>query len=424
MKSMNRRRLVLGAAALAVAVLIVSWSLVRTRAQKPPDQTASQAQSQTPTVIVTNVVSQELSRQVRLPGDLKAYQDVAIYPKIPGFVEWIGVDRGSVVKRGQLIARMAAPEVEAQSGEAASKAQAAHSQRLEAEARAGASKSQRVEAEAKLASDEATYRHLRGAAETPGVVAGNDVEVAEKTVEADRARVRTYQEGEKAAAAQVRAYVEAETAASSGAKSARDIQQYLRIVAPFDGVVTERNVHDGSLVGPASTSNGQPMVRIQQVSTLRLVAYVPEGDVASLEVGEEIHFTVPAYPGETFSGRVRRPAHAIDTKTRTMPIELDVNNSLSRLSPGMYAELRWPVTRPRPSTFVPPSAIAVTTERTFVVRIKNGKVEWVDVKRGAVMGNLIEVFGDVGAGDQIAVRGTDELREGTQVNVKQAAQAQ
>ncbi|HKF54888.1 MAG TPA: hypothetical protein VKJ45_05580, partial [Blastocatellia bacterium] len=178
---MNRRRLVLGAAALAVAVLIVSWSLVRTRAQKPPDQTASQAQSQTPTVIVTNVVSQELSRQVRLPGDLKAYQDVAIYPKIPGFVEWIGVDRGSVVKRGQLIARMAAPEVEAQSGEAASKAQAAHSQRLEAEARAGASKSQRVEAEAKLASDEATYRHLRGAAETPGVVAGNDVEVAEKT---------------------------------------------------------------------------------------------------------------------------------------------------------------------------------------------------------------------------------------------------
>ena len=421
---MNRRRLLIGLATLALAVLIVSWSLVRTRAQKPPDQTASLQQSQAPTVIVTNVVSQELSRQVRLPGDLKAYQDVAIYPKIPGFVEWIGVDRGSVVKRGQLIARMAAPEVEAQSGEAAAKAQAAHAQRLEAEARAAASKSQRVEAEAKLAADEATYRHLRGASETPGVVAGNDLEIAEKTVEADRARVRTYQEGEKAAAAQVRAYVEAETAASSGAKSARDVQQYLRIVAPFDGVVTERNVHDGSLVGPASGSNAQPMVRIQQVSTLRLVAYVPEEDVASLEVGEEIHFTVPAYPGEAFSGKVRRPAHAIDTKTRTMPIELDVNNSLSRLSPGMYAELRWPVTRPRPSMFVPPSAIAVTTERTFVIRIMSAKVEWVDVKRGAVMGNMVEVFGDLEAGDQIAVRGTDELREGTQVSVKQAAQAQ
>jgi RND family efflux transporter MFP subunit len=139
-------------------------------------------------------------------------------------------------------------------------------------------------------------------------------------------------------------------------------------------------------------------------------------------VGESIDFTVPAYPGETFSGKVRRPAHALDTKTRTMPIELDVANPLSRLSPGMYAEVRWPVSRTRPSLFVPPSAIATTTERTFVIRIKNGKAEWVDVKRGAVMGNLVEVFGNLDAGDQVAVRGTDELREGAQVTVKQATQ--
>jgi RND family efflux transporter MFP subunit len=151
---------------------------------------------------------------------------------------------------------------------------------------------------------------------------------------------------------------------------------------------------------------------------------VPEEDIASLGVGEGVDFTVPAYPGETYSGKVKRPAHALDSKTRTMPIELDVSNRLSRLSPGMYAEVRWPVTRPRPSLFVPPSAIAVTTERTFVIRIKNEKVEWVDVKRGAVMGNLVEVFGDLSAGDQIAVRGTDELREGTQVTAKQAAQGQ
>lgn len=287
------------------------------------------------------------------------------------------------------------------------------------QARAGAVKAQRAEAEAKLASDEGTYRHLKAAAATPGVVAGNDVDVAAKTVEADQARVRTYQEGEKAAEAQVRAFVEAEKAASDGAKSAKDIQQYLKIIAPFDGVITERNVHNGSLVGPASASNPQPMLRIQQVSILRLVAYVPEEDVASLGVGQGIDFTVPAFPGETFSGKVRRPAHALDTKTRTMPFELDVPNSLSRLSPGMYAEVRWPVTRPRPSLFVPPSAIATTTERTFVIRIKDGKVEWVDVKRGAVMDNLVEVFGNLAAGDQIAMRGTDEMREGTQVNVKQ-----
>jgi RND family efflux transporter MFP subunit len=420
---MNRRKWLLALGVSIAAIVVIWWGLVRSHAQKGQEPGPAAAPVQ-PTVAVTNVVSQELSRQVRLPGELKAYQDVAIYPKIPGFVEWIGVDRGSVVKRGQLIVRMAAPEVEAQSGEAAAKSQAAHSQRIEAEARSSAVKAQRAEAEAKLAADQATYKHLKSASATPGVVAGNDLEVAAKTVEADQARVRTYQEGERAAEAQVRALVEAEAAAASGAKSAKDIQQYLKIVAPFDGVVTERNVHNGSLVGPASASNPQPMVRIQQISTLRLVAYVPEEDVASLGVGQGIDFTVPAYPGETFSGKVERPAHALDTKTRTMPVELDVANIPSRLSPGMYAEIRWPVTRPRPSLFVPPSAVAVTTERTFVIRIKSGKIEWVDVKRGAVMGNLVEVFGDLSAGDQIAARGTDELREGTQVSVKPAAQPQ
>src|SRR5262245_9169605 len=216
---MNRRTLWLGLGVAVIAVLVIWWSILRSHAQKPPDQAAGSAPAQTPTVAVINVVSEELSRQVRLPGELRAFQDVAIYPKIPGFVEWIGVDRGSMVKRGQLIARMTAPEVSAQSGEASAKSQAAHSQRLEAEAKAAAAKSQRVEAEAKLASDEGTYRHLKAASATPGVVAGNDLEVAEKTVEADKARVRTYEEGERAAAAQVRAFVEGEKAASDNARS-------------------------------------------------------------------------------------------------------------------------------------------------------------------------------------------------------------
>jgi len=420
---MRSTKWLLGLIAIAGAVVAVSWGLFGSHAQKPQEPGAGGTPGQAPTVTVTNVVSQELSRQVRLPGELKAYQDVAIYPKIPGFVEWIGVDRGSAVRRGQLIVRMTAPEVGAQYGEAAAKSQAAHSQRLEAEARAGAAKAQRAEAEAKLAADQTTYKHLKAASATPGVVAGNDVEVAEKTVEADQARVRTYQEGEKAAEAQVRTFVDAENAASSGAKSAKDIQQYLRVAAPFDGVITERNVHNGSLVGPAGGAASQPMLRIQQISMLRLVVYVPEEDVASVGVGETVGFTVPAFPGETFSGKVLRPAHALDVKTRTMPIELDVLNNPSRLSPGMYADVRWPVTRPRPSLFVPPSAIATTTERTFVIRIRDGKVEWVDVKRGSVMGNLVEVFGGLDAGDQVAVRGTDELREGTQVTAKQAAPA-
>src|SRR5262249_58075693 len=100
---------------------------------------------------------------------------------------------------------------------------------------------------------------------------------------------------------------------------------------------------------------------------------------------------------------------------------LDVGNSGALLCPGMYAEVIWPVRRKQASLFVPPSAIATTTERTFVVRIRNDVAEWVDVKRGVSMGDLIEVFGELEQGDQVAVRGTDELRAGTKVNPKQSS---
>ncbi|HSQ21012.1 MAG TPA: hypothetical protein VLR92_11640 [Blastocatellia bacterium] len=106
-----------------------------------------------------------------------------------------------------------------------------------------------------------------------------------------------------------------------------------------------------------------------------------------------------------------------------MPVELDVDNATRRLAPGMFAQVIWPSKRSQPSLFVPASAVATTTERCFVIRIREGAAEWVDVKRGAAMGNLIEVFGNLEAGDQVATRGSDELREGTHVVAKQASDA-
>ena len=417
---MTRRNAYLGGLAIVI-VAIVTWAISRSNAQKTQGQSAPDQTAQAPTVIVTPVVSQDLNLQLRLPGELQAYQDVAVYPKVQGFVEWIAVDRGSVAKSGQLLVRMSAPELAAQRSEASAKARGATSQKSEAEARVGSIRAQRLEAEAKLAADEATYKRLKAASATPGVVAGNDVDVAEKTVEADRARVRLYEENEKAAQAQVASFAENEKAVREAAKSVQDIESYLRITAPFDGVITERNVHKGSLVGPTGGPTSTPMLRIRQVSKLRLIVSVPEEAVGDIAVGTKASFTVPAFPGETFSGEVRRVGQALDVKTRTMPVELDVANSPARLSPGMYAQLSWPVSRRKPSLFVPPSAITTTTERSFVIRIRNDVAEWVDVKRGTTMGNLIEVFGSLEAGEQVAVRGTDELREGTHVATKAAA---
>jgi RND family efflux transporter MFP subunit len=343
---------------------------------------------------VVKVASRKLAITARLPGELQAYEVVAIYPKVTAFVDSISVDRGSVVKSGQLMARLVAPELAAQRAEAQSKLQGAEAQR--------------VEAEAKLASDEGTYQRLKSASGTPGVVAGNDLEVFQKAVDGDRARVEVARESVQAA--------------KSSLKSVADIEDYLQIRVPFDGVVTERNVHPGALVGSGGGSAGQvPLVKVEKTNRLRLVVPVPEKYVSDLANGAKVEFSVPAFPDQTFTGNVARIAHSVDVKTRTMPVELEVNNTGGRLASGMFPEVLWPVQRSEPTLFVPTSAVARTTEAVFVVRIRDGNAEWVNVHTGEMDGKLIEVFGDLREGDVVAIRGTDELRPGSRVSTKPAS---
>jgi len=350
-----------------------------------------------PTVEVTKVASRKLSITTRLPGELQAYEAVAVFPKVTAYVDSIGVDRGTRVKSGQLMARLVAPEVAAQRAEAQSKLQAAEAQR--------------AEAEAKLASDQSTYDRLKSASATPGVVAGNDLEIAQKAAEADRARLQALRESAEAA--------------RSALKSVTEIEGYLQVRAPFDGIVTERNVHPGSLVGPATSGSGtaMPMLRVEKTARLRLVVPVPEKYATGINIGSKVDFSVPAFPSQTFAGAIARVAHSVDVKTRTMPVELDVNNSDGRLSSGMFPEVLWPVRRTEPTLFVPTSAVARTTEATFVIRIRGGNTEWVNVQTGELDGKTIEVFGGLHEGDEVAVRGTDELRAGSHVVTKQVAEA-
>ncbi len=134
-------------------------------------------------------------------------------------------------------------------------------------------------------------------------------------------------------------------------------------------------------------------------------------------------FSVAAYPGQSFSGTVARIARSVDVSTRTMAVELDVVNKDGRLTPGAFCQVRWPVRRTVSSLLVPSDSVASTTGRSFVVRIRNGRTEWVDVKTGLTSGPLVEVFGELRPGDEIAVRGTDELRAGTEVRLRPATPA-
>jgi membrane fusion protein, multidrug efflux system len=343
------------------------------------------------TIDVAQVVQQPLNVQLSLPGELTPYQSVAVHPRVSGFVKTVRVDRGSRVRAGDVMAVLEAPELVAQRAEAQSKLQAAEAQLSVGRAKADA--------------DKGTYEKLKAASATPGVVAGNDVAIAGKAAEGSEGLVAAGQQNVEAA--------------RQALNAVRDLEGYLRVIAPFDGVVTERNIHPGALVGPAGGAGGSvPMLRVVDQTRLRLVIPVPEAYTSDLKTGAEIPFSVAAWPGQTWTGKVARIAQAVDVTTRTMAIELDVVNKDGRLAPGTFCQVRWPVRRSAPSLFVPSGSVAATTDRTFVIRVRDGKAEWVDVKTGLTSGPLVEVFGNLGAGDQIARRGTDEIRSGAEVRIR------
>src|SRR5207245_2742645 len=173
-------------------------------------------------------------------------------------------------------------------------------------------------------------------------------------------------------------------------------------VSTSEGDAAQSNVHLGALVGAASAAGySGPLVKVEKTSRLRLVVPVPEKYAAGMVNGGKVEFTVPAFPNQTFTGTVARIAHSVDVKTRTMPVELDVTNTGGRLASGMFSEVLWPVRRFDATLFVPSSAVARTTEATFVVRIRDGSAEWVNVQTGETDGKLLEVFGDLHAGDTV-----------------------
>lgn len=333
------------------------------------------------------VVAKAVSRTIDLPGEIAPFLSVSLHARVPGYVDRILVDRGSVVKQGDLLAELSAPEMAAQIAEAESKVQAADADRLQAEAQ--------------LAAAQSTYAGMKIAAQTAGAIAGNELIQAEKQVDAVKALANSRQQAGRVAEATVRAL--------------KDVQAYLKIMAPFDGVVTDRLVPPGALVGPGAN----PVVLIlQQVSHLRLVVAVPEENVGGIMRGAKVAFSVPAHPERTYSGTVARIAQVLDQKTRTMAVELDVFNQDGSLAPGMYPTVKWPVRRARPALFVPKTSVVTTTERTFVVRNENGRAQWVDVRKGFAEGDLVEVLGELKAGDMVVRRATDEIRDGTPLQAR------
>jgi len=387
----------------AISLLLTGCSSAQSE-HREAIQTSESKSEIMETVLVS---SKQLKRSVRIPSELAPFRIVEIYPKVQGFVKTMSVDRGSTVKTGQILVEIIAPELEANYREAQAKFEAVQSSLLESKSKIASLEAQKEEAEAKLGADEASYKRILFANQTQGAVAPTDIETAEKKVQGGRAKVRAAEQTVMAARSAFESEKGRIAAAKQALNSMREMKEYLIVKAPFDGVITERNVHEGSLV--SSSSSRPPMLKVEQISPLRLLVPVPENAIAGLRPGASMQFSVAAYIGKQFHGVVSRISHELDRKTRSMLVELDVPNKNLELEPGMFAEVIWHMERPYSTLFVPSMAILSREDKTFVALVKDGVAQLVQVSRGQPMGKLVEVVGSLQAGDEVVLNPTSDL---------------
>ncbi|HTB05553.1 MAG TPA: efflux RND transporter periplasmic adaptor subunit [Bacteroidia bacterium] len=320
------------------------------------------------------VKMQALPTTLRLPAQLNPFYEVSIYPRVTGYIKTLPVDIGSVVKQGQLLMEMEAPEVEQNS-------LAAQERYIKVQATYRASKD--------------NYYRLFNTAKTAGAVSPNDLQVAQSQMQSDSALCNS------------------EKANWMAMESMKD---YLIVRAPFDGTITQRNIHPGALVTAGNKTEMTPLLELQQISKLRLQVKVPEAFATQLEDAQSISFVVDALPGKTFTGTISRQANSLDDKYRSESFEIDVINSSNLLMPGMYAEVMLSLKGHSNACIVPQSAVVISTERKYVIRIQNNKAVLTDVTTGNEADGMIEIFGDVKAGDSVIEKASDEIKQDQVIN--------
>jgi membrane fusion protein (multidrug efflux system) len=367
---------------IALTVLALSVSLLSACSsdkQQKEDQQETEKQEaavDTPSVDLVNVKKGKLTSSISIPGDLIPYQQVDLYAKINSYVQKLLVDVGSEVHQGQLLVILEAPEINSQLAQAES--------RIE-------------QMQAVYLASKATYDRLYSTSKTPGTVSENDLEQAEAKKNSDYANV--------------------EAAKSSYKEFAANLS-YLQIRAPFDGVITARNVNMGAYVGPGGKTS-DPLFTLQDQKRLRLVISVPEAFSGDLKQNDIISFNVKAFPNKKFTAKIQRLAGALDEKLRSERTEMDVYNKDKSLLPHMFAEVNLPLPAHDSTLIVPTTAVVTSTEKVFIIKVNNHHAEWIDVKKGFQSGDMIEVYGKLNSDDKIVKKATDEIRDGSTVKDKE-----
>jgi RND family efflux transporter MFP subunit len=372
-----------GSLLLASALTLGGWKDYSQKHQVMA--TARQERDFVPSLHVATVEANSGTVSVTLPGTTAAFAAANIYARATGYIAERNVDIGDRVQKGELLAELAVPEIDDQIAQNESTLDQLKAAVQQAQANA-------TLAQATWGRDKPLLRD--------GWVTGHQGDIDLQTVKADEAAVSVAQ-----------ANVAAQERLLSVLHQDRN---YASVVAPFDGVITQRNVDVGSLVqGNANT--GTFMFEIMQKDVIRVWVYVPQDTAFGVAPGVDAIVRVPELPDREFSGRVTRISDALQSGTRTLLTEIDIPNPDGALPPGVYCSVELHIPRKTPSLLVPADAIIFNRNGIQVAVANNGKVEMrnIDVKRD--LGTRVEVDSGIRAGDQVILNPPVTLIDGNKV---------
>jgi len=366
-------KLIITLVAVAVCAALAVGGLPRLAARdKLAQQTASLSK---PTVSVTTPMRAAAQQMLMLPGDIQAYQRAAIYARTSGYLKAWHADIGTHVHSGQLLAEIEAPEVDAQLEQARS--------------------------DAAMAS--ANYQIAKVTADRwADLLAKNAVskQSAQENMSIMKARQATL------------------AAALANVRRLEQLQSYEKVYAPFDGVITARNVDVGALIDAGNTGQPAALFELAETDRLRIFANVPQDDAPYVAPGTKAQLSLSQFPGRTFAGSVARTSGAIDPRTRTLRVEVDLDNPDDTLLPGAFAQLSLALTHADPGLSLPANVLLFRPHGVQVAVVDaHDVVSLRTITLGRDFGTRVEIRSGLQGNERVVVNPSDAISAGQAVRI-------
>lgn len=360
----------------AIFLAYVLYSGITARAKANTVLERQTKQLAIPTVATIHPKVTGGAEAVVLPGNVQAYVDTPIWARATGYLKVWHVDIGAHVKKGELLAEIESPEVDQQLQQA---------------------KGDLSTAQANLKLSQITAERYNNLFKTDSV-AKQDVDNAVQDAAAKTATVNS---------------------AQANVSRLEQLVAYEKVYAPFDGVITARNVDTGALVDADTNTAGKELFHLASTSTLRVYVNVPEIYSRAAKPGVTSYLTLTEFPGRKFRGTIVRNADAIDIASRTLLVEVDVKNSTGELLPGSYASVHLKLPSKIQAVSVPSNTLLFRSAGLQVALVRHGRTQLVPVSLGRDFGNEVEVISGLNSTDSVVVNPSDSIQSGEQVRLAQ-----